>query len=192
MTLARIVGSNSHLDYVARIAAPGEGAAEARVFGQFVRIEHAGETVVGVIYDSRLISPEFGGFGPRLQPRPALEDFGQGSERGKGVLIGIILLGTLGKERGGDHTLPGMVIPAGTDAELLSEDEMLRFHGLPGEMPEIGYYSRIVSHSGQFAGPLIESIIERLKSHASPAAAARLDLVRQSINWQATVGGPHI
>src|SRR5690606_17504859 len=156
MTLARIVGSNSHLDYVARITAPAEGVAETKVFGQFVRIEHAGETVVGVIYDSRLISPEFGGFGPRLQPRPALEDFGQGSERGKGVLIGIILLGTLGKERGGDHTLPGMVIPAGTDAELLSEDEMLRFHGLPGEMRSEEHTSELQSRENLVCRLLLE------------------------------------
>jgi hypothetical protein len=190
MSIARIVGSNSHIDYVARMASPGsESDGPPPVFGRFVSIAGANERFVGIIYDSRLINPEFGGFGPRLQPRPALEDFGAGTDKRTGVLIGIIILGTLGETGHGEHSLPRHVISAGTEVVFLPDDEVLRFHGLPDGEPMLGYYSRIVSNSGQFAIPLIESVIEMLEPKLDRGAAARLEVLRDSLNWQATIGG---
>jgi len=64
MKIARIVSSNSHIDYVGRVidsldvaAPPG---AEDFGFAQFVHLPVADETeIVGVIYDSILVNPDF-------------------------------------------------------------------------------------------------------------------------------------
>jgi len=166
-----------------------DSSGQPPVFGRFVGIASAHEHFVGIIYDSRLINPEFGGFGPRLQPRPALEDFGTGADKRTGVLIGVIILGTLSETGNGEHSLPRHVIPAGTEVEFLEDEDVLRFHGLPDGEPKLGYYSRIVSNSGQFAIPLIESVIDLLEPKLDRGAAARLSVLRDSLNWQATIGG---
>lgn len=166
-----------------------ESGGQPPVFGRFVAIPSTDGRFVGIIYDSRLINPEFGGFGPRLQPKPALEDFGTGSDKRTGVLIGVIILGTLSETGHGEHSLPRHVIPAGTEVEFLEDEDVLRFHGLPDGEPMLGYYSRIVSNSGQFAIPLIESVIEMLEPQLNHGAAARLSVLRDSLNWQATIGG---
>ena len=60
MKIARIVSSNSHIDYVARVVdsldASFPPSAEDFGFGQFVKLPFADETeIVGVIYDSMLV-----------------------------------------------------------------------------------------------------------------------------------------
>jgi hypothetical protein len=66
MKIAKIVSSNSHIDYVARVLdARDEGApprAADHSFGQFVSVAGEDEKVIGVIYDSRLVNPEYGSF----------------------------------------------------------------------------------------------------------------------------------
>ena len=70
MTLARIVKSNSHVEYVAQVMRPGEvdeaPAAADYAFGTFVAIPRSsGDVAVGVVFDTTLVNPEFGALGPR-------------------------------------------------------------------------------------------------------------------------------
>ena len=71
--IAKIVKSNSHVDYIGRVidrldvdAPPGD---EDYGFAQFVSLPVADNfEVVGVVYDTQLVNPEYGQFGPRLSP----------------------------------------------------------------------------------------------------------------------------
>lgn len=186
MKIGNIVGSNSHIDYVARVDA-GEGVRPSdHGFGQFVAMR-TDETFVGVVYDSRLINPEFSNFGPRLQPRPAIDEPNR-AER-PGVLIGIILLGTVGPDGSPDHSIPRKVVPVGQAVEAIEDTEILRFHtGTDGSV-NLGYYQRIVSHSGQFAVPLLEYIIDKLCTGCSDAEKERLLVLKNSLKWQSTFAG---
>jgi hypothetical protein len=74
MKIARIVSSNSHIDYVARVIdaldAASPPSSEDFGFAQFVKLPLEDETeIVGVIYDSMLVNPEYSNFGPRLSPK---------------------------------------------------------------------------------------------------------------------------
>ena len=69
MELGRIVHSNSHVDYVCQIAQRSETAAAPTpadyAFGTVVGMAGIAGTLVGVIYDTRRLNPEFGNLGPR-------------------------------------------------------------------------------------------------------------------------------
>lgn len=185
MKIGKIVGSNSHIDYVARIGSGGvDVAATDYGFGQFVSMDTVTDRFVGVVYDSRLINPEFSNFGPRLQPRPAIGEPSRPEE--PGVLIGIILLGTMTAESGPDHTIPVRVISVGTDVETMPDDAVSLFHSSPSGDIHLGYYQRIIANSGQFAVPLLESIIERLGHNCAGPDRDRLAVLRDSLKWRST------
>lgn len=187
MKIGTIVGSNSHIDYVARVADGEVASSSDHGFGQFTVMAAETERFVGVIYDSRLINPEFSNFGPRLQPRPAIEETGRSDK--PGVLIGIILLGTISQDGVSDHSIPKQVIPVGMAVNAMSDPDVEAFHAGTDGSANIGYYQRIMSHSGQFAVPLLESIIDRLSLSSGDAERERLMVLKSSLKWQSTFAG---
>ena len=60
MKIAKIVSSNSHIDYVARVidALDCDSPPQSTdyCFGQFVGLSDEMQTVIGIIYDSRLVN----------------------------------------------------------------------------------------------------------------------------------------
>ena len=79
MELGRIVHSNSHVDYVCQVAQRSETPEAPRpedyAFGTLVAIAGTAGAIIGIIYDTRLLNPEFGNLGPRLSPRDELASF---------------------------------------------------------------------------------------------------------------------
>ena len=80
MQIAKIVKSNSHIDYVGRVIDELDAAnppkAEDYGFATFVSIylENNSE-IIGVIYNSMLMNPDYANYGPRLSPKPELGTF---------------------------------------------------------------------------------------------------------------------
>src|SRR5215203_1494770 len=133
MKIAKIVSSNSHIDYVARVIDSLDVAeppvADDFGFAQFVSLPVAGAAdIIGVIYDSILVNPDYSNFGPRLSPKPELGNFSPDYLNEQGVLIGILLLGT--KDETGKilHGVPRRVVPAGQDVFKIDAGEIKRFH----------------------------------------------------------------
>ena len=194
MKIARIVSSNSHNDYIARVIdsldAAEPPAADDFGFGQFVRLPiDDGAEVVGVIYDSMLVNPDYSNFGPRLSPKPELGNFSPDYLNEQGVLIGILLLGS----RDGDgkilHGVPRRVVPAGQDVFKIDAAEVKRFHSDENECLQIHYYSQVVAHAGLFAVPLLEAILEQLALDCSDQDRQRLGVLKQTLLWQRTMSG---
>src|ERR671932_1181907 len=101
--IAKIVKSNSHVDYVARVIdeldADAPPAPEEYGFAQFVRMPVTEtEEVVGVVYDSQLANPDYGSFGPRLSSHSELKVLSPDVLNERGVLLGVLLVGW--RERG--------------------------------------------------------------------------------------------
>ena len=193
MNIAKIVSSNSHIDYVARVidALDSEAPPSAAdyCFGQFVRLATVPDSVVGIIYDSRLVNPEYGSFGPRLSPRPALGNFSPDYINEQGILIGILLLGTIDANGSARHGVPRQIVPPGGDVAKLDPEVVRRFHSDGGGHVHLHYYSQVVAHAGQFAIPLLDSIIDQLCAGCSDEEAKRLHVLKQSLVWQGTFGG---
>lgn len=193
MKIAKIVSSNSHIDYVARVIddldvkdppSPGDYG-----FGRFVSVSIDQDEIVGVIYDSKLINPEYANYGPRLSPKPALGNFSPDYINEQGILIGILLLGILGNDGSPIHGVPTRIVPPGGDVISLDEDSIKRFHMNGDGEIHIHYYSQIVAHAGQFAVPLLDSIIGELSHDCSDTDRQRLGVLKQTLQWQGTLGG---
>jgi hypothetical protein len=194
MKIARIVSSNSHIDYVARVIDALDAVAppspEDFGFAQFVKLPLGNETeIVGVIYDSMLVNPEYSNFGPRLSPKPELGSFSPDYLNEQGFLIGILLLGAIDNRKKITHGVPRRVVPAGQDVYKIEADEVKNFHADGNDCLQIHYYSQIVAHAGLFAVPLLESIIEELSLDCSDSDRQRLGVLKQTLAWQRTLGG---
>ena len=194
MKIARIVSSNSHIDYVARVidaldAADPPGS-EDFGFAQFVKLPFEDETeIVGVIYDSMLVNPEYSNFGPRLSPKPELGNFSPDYLNEQGFLIGVLLLGAVDNRKKITHGVPRRIVPAGQEVYKIGANEIKKFHADAGDCLQIHYYSQIVAHAGLFAVPLLESIIEELSLDCSDSDRQRLGVLKQTLAWQRTLGG---
>lgn len=194
MKIAKIVSSNSHIDYVARVIdsldVSEPPSADDFGFAQFVRlpVSDASE-IIGVIYDSILVNPDYSNFGPRLSPKPELGSFSPDYLNEQGVLIGILLLGNKDSDGKILHGVPRRVVPAGQDVLKIDAGEVRKFHSDANECLQIHYYSQIVAHAGLFAVPLLESIIEQLTLDCSAQDRQRLGVLKQSLLWQRTMSG---
>ncbi len=96
--IAKIVKSNSHVDYIGRIIDALDADAPPRSsdygFAQFVSMPLEDNTeVIGVVYDSQLANPDYANFGPRLSSLADLSVLSPDYLNEQGVLIGILLLG---------------------------------------------------------------------------------------------------
>jgi hypothetical protein len=198
--IAKIVKSNSHVDYVARVVdeldADEPPAPEDYGFAQFVRVPAAeGQEVVGVVYDSQLANPDYGSFGPRLSSHAELKVLSPDVLHERGVLLGVLLVGWRERAAGagaawvGRQGVPRRVVPVGQDVFGMSEEDVAGFHrGEDGSM-RLHYFSQAMAHAGAFAAPLVESVIEQLEPACTPAERQRLCVLKKSLVWQRTLGG---
>jgi hypothetical protein len=209
--IARIVKSNSHVDYVARVVdeldADSPPSADDYGFAQFVSVPVADdEEVVGVIYDTELVNPEYGSFGPRLSSRTDLKVLSPDFLHEQGVLLGILLLGSRARRSKSDaknsdapgakdggawsnhQGVPRRVVPVGQDVLRMTNEEVHGFHGGTDGSLQLHYFSQVLAHAGPFAVPLVESVIEQLEGECTPVERQRLCVLKKSLVWQRTLG----
>jgi hypothetical protein len=192
MRLARVVKSNSHIDYVGRVVDALDADAPPTPadygFAQFVSLPvDDGTQVIGVIYNSQLINPDYGHFGPRLSPPADLSVLSPDYLNEQGVLIGVLLVGW----RAGQvshHGVPRRVVSAGQDIFRLAEEDFCGFHRDAQGSLQLHYYSQIITHAGPLAVPLIEAIIDQLGPTCSHQERQRLGVLKRSLVWQRTLG----
>lgn len=194
MKIAKIVKSNSHIDYIARIIdkldAANPPASEDFGFANFVRIPLENDSeIIGVIYNSLLINPEYANYGPRLSPQPDLGSFSPDYLNEQGFLIGILLLGTAAPNGSIRQGVPHAVVPAGQEVYKIDGAAVKKFHTDENDCLQIHYYSQIVAHAGLFAVPLLEEIIKGLSLECSENDRKRLEVLQQTLVWQRTIGG---
>lgn len=194
MKIAKIISSNSHVDYVGRVIDSLDVAAPPKSedfgFATFVSLPREDKTeTIGVIYNSILVNPEYANFGPRLSPKPELGNFSPDYLNEQGVLIGILLLGA--KDENGKivQGVPRTVVPAGQEVYKIDGETVGNFHTDEKDCVKIHYYSQVVAHAGLFAVPLLEEIINKLSVDCSDEDKNRLSVLKQTLTWQRTIGG---
>jgi len=195
--LAKIVKSNSHVDYVGRVIdaldADDPPSASDYGFAQFVSIPlDDGSQIVGVIHNSQLINPEYGNFGPRLSSVPDNYVLSPDYLNEQGLLIGLLLLGWRDTLKANHHAVPRRVIPVNQEIYRLDDEDVYRFHLDSDGRIHLHYYSQIMTHAGPFAASLIEAIIQQLEPACDPEERQRLRVLKQALVWQRTVGGQRL
>ncbi|HEY0323049.1 MAG TPA: hypothetical protein VGC66_18985 [Pyrinomonadaceae bacterium] len=192
--IAKIVKSNSHVDYIGRVIdrldAHEPPGPDDYGFAQFVSIPLDDDLdVFGVIYNSLLANPEYGNYGPRLSPPADLSILSPDYLNEQGLLIGILLLGWRDPSRSAfHHAVPRRVIPVNQEVYRLPDEDVHGFHKDAHGRIQLHYYSQVIAHAGSFSVPLIEAIIEQLEPHAAPEDRQRLCVLKQTLVWQRTVG----
>ncbi|MBI3652641.1 MAG: hypothetical protein HY231_16590 [Acidobacteria bacterium] len=189
MKIAKIVKSNSHIDYIGRVLdrldSAEPPALEHYRFAQLVVMQHEDSIIVGIIYNSQLINPEYGRLGPRLSGSQNMNSvFSPDLMDEQGVLIGILLLGWVdeaGKYRQG---VPRAIVPVNSAVFTMSDADVKSFHtGRDGKLA-LHYYSQITTHAQRFAPQLLLGILDQLEILFGDASLAEIRLLRRTLNWQ--------
>jgi hypothetical protein len=206
MRIAKIVKSNSHVDYVGRVIDRLEVAEppspEQYRFGQFVlirpdrrqadasnegssKIESATDGSVGVIYNSQLVNPDYERLGPRLSsPAEMNTVFSPDLLNEQGVLIGVLLVGWVDPDSNRHQGVPRTVIPVNSEIVTMDEEQVRAFHIEPEGGLALHYYSHVMTHARQFAQQLLLSVIDQLDALSSGVSRPELALLRRTLNWQ--------
>ena len=189
MKIARIVKSNSHVDYVGRVldgldttAVP---APDDYRFARFVTIPNEAHTTFGVIYNSQLVNPEYGRLGPRLSSSAEMNAvFSPDLLHEQGVLIGILLIGAVNEEGKIKQGVPRSIVPVNSEVFTMSAEDVKTFHGGRDGRLALHYYSSVITHARQFAPPLLLAILDDLGGLLGESAATEIQLLRRTLNWQ--------
>ena len=193
--LGKLIKSNAHTDYVCQIYGPSEIETPPLptdyAFGTFVRIplgESSGH-LVGLVYDTVLLNPDFGNLGPRLSPAPDLAIFSPDYLAEKVTLVGIAAVGILASNGTAIHGVPPLAAQIDVLVERMDDDEIRQFHhsasGNSGVM--LGYAPLLLALGSPLARHLLLHIVDRLTA-LFPDQEAHLSVLRGELAWQAMVG----
>lgn len=189
MQIAKIVKSNSHVDYIGRVLdrldSAEPPAPEHYQFGQFVSIQADAATVVGIIYNSQLINPEYGRLGPRLSSSTEMNAvFSPDLVNEQGVLIGLLLVGWIEEDGSIYQGVPRSVVAVNSEVATMTEEEVRAFHTGKNDRLALRYYSQVITHAQQFAPQLLLAVLDQLENIFGAASRSEIAVLRRTLNWQ--------
>ena len=190
MTLAKIVKSNSHVEYVAQVTRAGEvddpPAPADYAFGTFVAIpQPTGETAVGVVFDTTLFNPEFGTLGPRLTTGTELQTLAPDQLPETATLVGVLLLGI---QTDAGEVTQGVVshsLAVGDAVERLVDAGFMAFHDSP-DGPHAAYLPLLLAHGHPLTAELALAITRRLVD-VFPEHGGAVAVLHDSIAWRTRI-----
>ena len=195
ITIGKIVKSNTHIDYICQIYGPGEtdpvAAPTDYTFGTFVGIElenvNGGtEWLIGVIYNTLLLNPDFGNLGPRLSPRTELEVFSPDYLAETATLVGVITLGWRDTDGGYHQGVPALAATVNNFVHRLDEQELHRFHCDINDQPCLRYMPILLAQRDPLVPQLLMAVIDRL-GNLFPNSVRQLSVMRNNLAWKTIV-----
>lgn len=194
MEIGRVVSSNDQADYVVQVYGPGEAAEPPapidRAFGQFVAIPvDAQNRLIGVIYTTQLLNPEFGSLGPRLSTPQELPVFSPDYLAETATLVGVSVVGSATDRFGRieyDQGTPRLASTVDAVVSFLDDEQFRAFHRT-GDQLQLAYFPRLLARPFPTLPDLLCAILDRLIV-AFPGERRRLEVARQNLRWRAVVG----
>ncbi len=194
MFLGKIIKSNAHTDYICQIYSPGEiespPSAIDYAFGTFVRLPLGTieGNLMGLVYDTILLNPDFGNLGPRLSPVADLTVFSPDYLAEKVTTVGITVVGTLTPDGIAIHGVPPLAAQIDTLVERMADEEIRRFHRQRNQQAiSVGYAPLLLSLGSPLARHLLLHVVDRLKV-LFPDQVTSLSVLRSELAWQAMIG----
>jgi hypothetical protein len=190
--IGTVVKSNSHSDYVVQVYGsadvPHPPGPRDYAVGTFVALPLEHGHLVGVVYDTILVNPEYGSLGPRLSPRVEATVFSPDYLDEKAVLVGVFVVGEVDEHGAPSHSLPPLAAEVDAEARVLEDAEVRAFHAMPGEegAPRIGYLPRLVARGGDVSAGLSQLILARLGA-LYPEHQTVLRVLRDNVAFRSTV-----
>ena len=195
-TIGKIVKSNSHTDYVCQIYAPGEikplPEPADYAFGTFVAIRLAGDSgsavpaLIGIVYNTLLVNPDYGNLGPRLSERPDLEVFAPDYLSETATLVGILAVGWLDGQGVAQQGVPALAASVNASVHQLETEDVRNFHvGADGRL-SMRYMPTLMQSGDPLLPSLMLNIVDRL-APLFPDQGAQLAVVRNNLAWKSVV-----
>ena len=192
--IGKIVKSNTHIDYVCQVYGRGEAKVLPQpgdyTFGAFVAIqlEEAGapaQRLVGIIYTTILMNPEFGALGPRLSPPAELEIFTPDYMAETATLVGIITVGWQGPE-GCRQGVPVLAATVNNSVYRLSDGEVRAFHQDAHGRLCLRYAPLLMGMNNPLVAQLLINVVDRLHV-LFPTEQRQLSVMRNNLAWKSIV-----
>ena len=195
-----IVNSNSHIDYVCRLASPFEReqptAPDAYAFGAFVAIDLPQQPaaapvaadppcLIGVIYNTLLVNPNFTNLGPRLTSHAEQSVFSPDLIDETAMLVGILALGWQ-DDAGPQQGTPRLAAEVNASVRHLTDEEVRRFHCDPRGNLTLRYAAALLALNNPLVPALLLEIIDRLGG-LFPHEQAILQVMRDNVAWKSIV-----
>lgn len=191
-SIGKVVKSNGHADYVVQVFGASDVAEPPRpidhAVGTFVAFKVDTGHLVGVVYDTILLNPEYGSLGPRLSPRLETQVFSPDYLDEKATVLGVVIVGELDGAGRPSHAMPSLAAEVDTEACVMDEPAVRRFHAMPGHpaLPRIGYLPRLVARGGEVAPELAQHLLLHL-ARLFPEEEKLLRVLRENVAFRATV-----
>lgn len=198
--IGKIVKSNTHIDYVCQIYGPGEIVAQPQpadyAFGEFVAIELLGghgftpgsgtSQLIGIIYNTLLLNPEFGNLGPRLSSRGEQEVFTPDYLNETATLVGIISVGWCDGNARWRQGVPSLAAEVDAPVRRLTRTEIERFHRDEDGRLSLRYASVLMGMNNPLVPQLLINVIDRLRE-IFPDQCGQLGVMRNNLAWKSIV-----
>jgi hypothetical protein len=193
MRIGQIVKSNTHVDYVCQVDNPGEFQAAPRpedyAFGTFVQVSLGGEPgsyLVGLIYSTILMNPEFGSLGPRLSSPADLEVFSPDYLHERAILVGIVAVGQV-TPAGRHQGVPRLAAVVGAEVVPLAPEAVHDFHTprADGRL-SLAYAPLLLAQGDPLIPHLLLNVVNRL-GDLFPDQARQLAVLRGNLAWKSAV-----
>jgi hypothetical protein len=195
--IGKVVKSNTHVDYICQIWNNGESDLIPQptdyTFGTLVGIELEATTgevtvdrLIGVIYTTLLLNPDFGNLGPRLSPRPELEIFTPDYLSETATLVGIITLGWRDTAGNYHQGVPALAATVNNFVHRLDETEFQAFHCGERQQPCLRYAPILLGQNNPLVPQLLIAMIDRL-NQLFPDHRRQLAVMRNNLAWKSIV-----
>jgi hypothetical protein len=201
--IGKIVKSNTHVDYVCRVYNLGEvhplPEPSDYTFGTFVsiRLEEnnpptggsnagSGGELIGVIYNTLLLNPDFGNLGPRLSPRQDTEIFTPDYLSETATLVGILAVGWIDSQGVCYQGVPARAATVNSPVSRIEDDRLCEFHASGTAGIALRYVPLLLGQNSPLASQLLLNIVDRLML-LFPAQRSRLAVMRTNLAWRAIV-----
>jgi hypothetical protein len=177
------------VDYIGRVLdrldSADPPAPEHYQFGQFVAIPTDSVVMVGIIYNSQLINPEYGRLGPRLSSSTEMNAvFSPDLVNEQGVLVGLLLVGWIEGDGGSHQGVPRSVIAVNSEVVTMGAEEVRTFHMDKHDRIILRYYSQVTTHARQFAPQLLLAVLDQLENLFGDTSKSEIAVLRRTLNWQ--------
>lgn len=205
-----IVNSNSHIDYVCQLFGPAEREQrpppDAYAFGAFVAIDlpqqpatapptaHSPASdliaadppcLIGVVYNSLLVNPNFGSLGPRLTSPTEQAVFSPDLIDETAMLVGVLALGWQ-DGAGPQQGTPRLAAEVNASVRHLTDEEVQQFHRDERGRLTLRYAATLLALNNPLVPALLLEIIDRLGS-LFPQEQAILQVMRDNVAWKSIV-----
>jgi hypothetical protein len=203
--IGKVVKSNTHIDYVCQVYGPGEMVAQPQpadyAFGEFVAIElspgngsiagdgaggFSSNRLIGIIYNTLLLNPEFGNLGPRLSPRGEQEIFTPDYLSETAVLVGIIAVGWFDDQGRCRQGVPTLAAEVDAPVLRLNESEVAEFHRDDDGRLALRYVPVLMGMNNPLVPQLLINVIDRLMQ-IFPDQCGQLLVMRNNLAWKSIV-----